>query len=511
MLATIEEQTPVFQDKGHFEPYIEKNTPSYFARSVFIMSNFFGLFTDAATEILKQRRAQQAPFQLRFFFLSLITSFLSVFKSRRYKKLSFSQQLSKRLTNMGPAYIKLGQILALRTDFLDEEVTKELSRLYDKSSVIDGDRYFELVQENLQQPVKKVFSKIIKTPLASASIAQVHYAVLASGEQVVIKLLKPGVRKLVALDCRIIKRIGFYLNFLFPTYQPKAVFNEVAIATQNETDLTKELSNIEQFRKNFEESEQVGFPKPYQTYSNENMLVLEYIEGFKPSEYVKKQTVSRETRAHIADIGIGALIQMFFKDGFFHADLHPGNLLILNDNQCVFIDMGMVGKFDESTRHNLLLYNNALANNNFEAAARYMSKIAKAQPNANIEAYQKAFVETAKNYREQASFNTFSIAKLIMKTTHLGAKYGLYYPMELILMSKALITFEGVGQQVFPDLDVVKISKNHLRKCAIEEVEPHKILQATLENAPELFEIVTKSPSMALAFLQHLESKKRNN
>ncbi|MCB0502731.1 MAG: AarF/ABC1/UbiB kinase family protein [Bacteroidetes bacterium] len=507
MIASIPEKSRIFKKEGEFEPYLTPKPVSTGRRFLYTIRNLIGLALDGSKEYLSYRKKEHLPKKFKFRLLSFAVFCLTVFKSKRYANKPFGVQLRSRLSDMGATYIKLGQILALRSDLLPRSITDELALLFDKLTVIDYDQFEQLVEENLNMPVSVVFNKIVTTPLASASIAQVHLATLKNGEDVVIKLLKPGTRELILTDSKIIRRVGSFLEYFIPRTQPKKMLNEFCEYTSKEVNFKLEADNAIEFANNFSKHSTVVFPKIYRQYSNENMIVMEFLKGVKPDAYAQKEDVTEEMRAKVADIGAFAIIKMIYNDGFFHADLHPGNLLILDENKCAFIDLGMVGRFSEATRKNLLYYFNALVLGNSEAAARYMTLVAKPGRKADIQGFRKEFVEVVKAYQKNASFNEFSVGKLIMVTTELGAKYDMYYPMELILMSKAMVTFEGVGEMVKPGLDIVEVSKKHVRRLLIHEVNPKELMKASLQNAPEFIDTFTRGPGLFVEVLNRLEQE----
>jgi ubiquinone biosynthesis protein len=499
-------ESQIHQLPRTFDAYIERKPPTISARVLFTFRNLLGLAIDGSVAYLRHRKAIKAKFKLRFVLLSFFIGCLRIFKSRKYAKLPFGVQMRSRLTNMGATYVKLGQILSLRDDMLPESITHELRLLLDTLPALSYERFEELVQENLKEPIWSIYARIEKHPIGSASIAQVHRATLKNGEEVVLKLLKPGTRELIKIDSIIIQRIGKILQFFIPKTQPELMLNEFCQYTNREVDFRLEANNAEEFARNFIKYPSVVFPKIYKQYSNENLITMEFLNGLKPDRYAAG-ILTDEQRSKIADIGAFAIIKMLYNDGFFHADLHPGNLMILNDNQCAFIDLGMVGRFSESTRKNLLYYFNALVLGNSEAAARYMSLVATPSKKADIQGYRNEFVHVANSYFKSANFNEFSIAKLIMQSTDLGAKYGMYYPMELILMSKAMITFEGVGEIIKPGLDIVEISKKHVTRLLISEVRPKDLLKQSLQNAPEFLDTITRGPGLFVEMFNRMEQE----
>jgi ubiquinone biosynthesis protein len=197
---------------------------------------------------------------------------------------------------------------------------------------------------------------------------------------------------------------------------------------------------------------------------------------------------------------------MLYKDGFFHADLHPGNLLILPGTKVGFIDLGMVGRFDNDLRRTFLYYFYSLVMGDAESSARYLAALAQAGPGADPAAFKREVTEILLRWnRSSADFREFSLAQLIMHTVNLGAQHRLYFPVEMVLMVKALVTFEGVGQILKPGLDVAAISQAHISKVFRSQFSPQNLLSQVLRAGPEVLEAVAKAPSLITEGLQLLE------
>ncbi|MBK9635202.1 MAG: AarF/ABC1/UbiB kinase family protein [Bacteroidetes bacterium] len=214
------------------------------------------------------------------------------------------------------------------------------------------DRFVEIVEEQWKQPYHKIFKSIDEHPLGSASIAQAHKGILRTGEMVVIKLLKPGTRELIVTDSKIIRFIGSIMEWFVPQIQPKNMFSEFCEYTNREVDFRLEVENGELFTANFLKHPDVIFPKMYREFSTSDVIVMEFFKGYKPDAKLA-EILSEEEKEKVVDLGVMSIIQMLYSDGFFHADLHPGNLIVLkegNNIKCGFIDLGMVGRFEEDTR-----------------------------------------------------------------------------------------------------------------------------------------------------------------
>ncbi|QQR98944.1 MAG: AarF/ABC1/UbiB kinase family protein [Sphingobacteriales bacterium] len=498
------------QEERVYEEYIEQKPQSLILRFFTTQRHIIGLCLGGGFAYLRHRSETKAKFSIsKDIFLRLFLWLHWIFLKKKLIRQPFKVQLRRRLEMLGATYIKLGQIMSLREDVLPKDITDELKKLLDTLPAVKYERFVELVEENIQQPIHRVFSDIGTTPLGSASIAQTHRATLRTGEDVVIKLLKPGTRELIQTDSKIIIFIGSVLNWFVPHLQPKNMFTEFCDYTNKEVDFRLEADHAELFANNFIKQPDIVFPSIYREYSNRNMVIMDFIKGMKP-DHKAYEKYNEEEREKIVDIGAYAIIQMLYHDGFFHADLHPGNLIILdgeNGPKCGFIDLGMVGRFEEATRKTMLYYFNSLVMGDPESAARYLTMLAKTDKHSDIEGFRKEFIIVGDKWLKAPNFKDFSLARLIMESVILGAKYRLYYPLELVLMVKAIITYEGVGNVILPGFDIQKVSKKHIRKMLLVEVNPVELLKHQLQNAPEIMDIIMKAPMLIAESIKRYENK----
>ena len=495
------------QEERVYEEYIEKKPSSLFVRYFITTRHLYALAIGGGFAFLRQRKENKEKFKLKYFFLRILLWVHWPFMNKKLIRQPFSIQLRRRLEMLGATYIKLGQILSLREDILPKDITDELKKLLDTLPALKFERYIELVEEQLKRPANEVFIEVQKKPLGSASIAQAHRAVLKSGDEVVIKLLKPGTRELIQTDSKIIKATGSFLELFVPHLQPKNMFSEFCDYTNKEVDFRLEANNAEAFAANFIKTPDIVFPKMYRAYCTKDMIVMEFLRGMKPDEECAKVLTQTE-KERAVELGATAIIQMLYSDGFFHADLHPGNLLIIRSEEGVktgFIDLGMVGRFEESTRKSMLYYFNSLVMGDPQSAGRYLSMVARPGKGGDPEGFRKEFVEIGMRWVRNPNFNDFSLALLIFESVVLGAKYRMYFPLELVLMVKAIITFEGVGNVILPGLDIAKVTKRPIRKLILNEVNPLELAKTTLQNAPEVLDVISRSPLVLVELFKKLE------
>lgn len=453
---------------------------------------------------LGKGRGLRLLFQLERLLAALARPFLD----ENLRDRPFPVQLRRRLEILGPTYIKLGQILALRRDLLPEAITEELKNLLDRLPVVPFPRYLELIVADLGRPIDQMFSWIDPVPIGSASIAQTHRATTCAGDSVILKVVKPGIRETLTRDARLLKWLGSFLQIFLERYQPRQVIREFVDYTLREVDLRREADNAETFAANFRDEPDIRFPRIYRPSSGRGVLTMEFFQGFKPSG-AEAQALPPADRDRLVDLGAAAIIRMLFRDGFFHADLHPGNLLILPGPQLGFIDLGMVGRFDGDLRRLFMYYYFSLVMGDAEGAARYLSAIARTGTGSDPIGFRREVTEILLRWHQNANFREFSLAQLIMYTTNLGAHYRMYFPVEMVLMVKALVTFEGVGQVMKPGLDIAAISQEHINRIFLHQFSPFRMAKESLRAAPDVLEAISKAPMLVTEGLRLLEQARR--
>ena len=493
-------------DEEAFEILVERPVPGLIRRFMTTQRHFLGLLLGGWLSFMeRQKKLEPRERATGFFLMRPLSWFLKPFLYREMVGLPFPVQLRRRLEILGPTYIKLGQVLSLREDLLPKSITAELKNLLDRLPIVPFPRYRELLATGLGRPVEHMFSWIAEKPVGSASIAQTHLARTVEGHKVILKVVKPGIKKTLQQDSKLIGLLGRLLQAVIPQYQPKKVLREFSDYTLREVDLRLEADNAETFTANFKDLPDVCFPKIYRTYSSESVLCMEFFDGIKPNQDAARLLTQGE-RDHLLDMGAAAIIRMLYGDGFFHADLHPGNLLILERKKCGFIDLGMVGRFDDKLRRTMLYYYYCLVIGDAENAARYLAGVAEPARDGNPEAFCRAVEDISRRWHRTANFQEFSLGQLIMESVSMGGKYHMYFPMELVLMVKALVTFEGVGQLLKPNFDVAAISKRHISKLFMNQFNPLRLFKESLRGAPEVVDALVKAPLLVTQGLRFLEN-----
>jgi ubiquinone biosynthesis protein len=492
----------------HFEVLSEGRPAGLVHRALTTQRHFVGLLLGGLVSYTRGRRQAGNGRGPRFLAVRMLAAVARPFVKRSLVELPFPVQLRRRLEMLGPTYIKLGQVLALRSDLLPKSVTEELSRLLGLLPVVSFSRFMEIVVADLKRPAEDMFAWVDPVPYGSASIAQAHRATTRDGDQVILKVVKPGIRETLRRDARLLGVLGSLLQLPLARYQPKRVIGEFCDYTLREADLRREADNAETFAANFKDMPDVHFPRIFRQYSGRNVLCMEFLDGIRPDAGAA-QLMTAEEKQRLVDVGAAAIIRMIYRDGFFHADLHPANLLILPGPQAGFIDLGMVGRLEDELRRTLLYYYYCLVIGDTENAARYLTAVAQPGPGGDPMGFRREVEEVSRRWRRVSTFKDFSLAQLVLESVARGGQFRMYFPVELVLMVKALVTFEAVGHMLLPDFDVAAVSQPHITKIFLAQFNPLRLVREGLRGAPEIVDALVKAPLLVTEGLRVLEKTTR--
>ncbi len=441
---------------------------------------------------------------VRFAGRRTLAFFLKFFIKKEFRYQPFEVQLRRRLEILGPTYVKLGQIMAIREDILPRHVTDELKQLLDQLPPVAFEDIREIIERNLQQKLSELFLYVDPVPIGSASIGQTHRAAMLDGRPVVVKVIKPGIRETILSDLKLLQILAHILNWIIPRYQPRVIIDEFCRYTEKEIDMTYEADHAEVFAANFAEVPEVVFPKIFRELSSRDVLCMEYLQGLKPND-PRIFELSAADQRKIIDLGTFAIIKMLFQDGFFHADLHAGNVIILPGPRIAFIDLGMVGRFNENVKRTMLYYFYALVNGDIERSAKHLLAMARVGKGGDPVGFQRSVSDLLRRYLIQARHGNFSLAQLILNSLNLSSRYRVFFPVEMTLMVKALVTFEGVGQFLTPHLDVPGLSQKHIRNVYRQHFSVENLLSEFMKGLPEMVDLLVQLPKLAADSSRSLE------
>ncbi|MBI2434432.1 MAG: AarF/ABC1/UbiB kinase family protein [Candidatus Hydrogenedentes bacterium] len=380
---------------------------------------------------------------------------------------TFGQRACAALTELGPTFVKFGQILSTRTDLIRPDIARELSQLQDNVAPSPFNVMAEVVEESLEAPIGELFAELQETPVASASLSQVYEARLKSGERVAVKVQRPGTEKTIESDLNLMRQLAEWMDgrvFEGQWMDPVGVVDEFQRSIQRELDFTIEARIIEQFRHNFEGIEHVFIPKVYSEYSRKRVLTMDWVDGVRVDQLTAYAERNCDPR-HVALLGCEVVCKMVFEHHLFHADPHPGNIFIMRDNRLAFLDLGMAGHLERVDVAAIadLLYA-MFQRDAVDCVDALMTVTAKGVPD-NRELLEHEIAEFIA-FEAQAIVGGGHVAKGIERATQILRRFNLQLAPRFALLLKALATIELVGRKLYPALDMVPIM-TWCRSCSL--------------------------------------------
>ena len=394
------------------------------------------------------------------------------------------------LEELGPTFIKFGQILSTRPDIVSPEYVQEFSKLQDSVPPLPFSVISAQMERELSAPLETVFASVDEEPIASASIGQVHKGVLRTGETVAVKVQKPDIERTVSLDLEIMRNLARRVGTLAAQrspYEPEEIVDEFAKAIRKELDYTLEARNAEKFYREFEKERSVRIPRIFRQHSTKRLLVMEYIEGRKVLDILGDARYTKEERAHIAKIGADALYKMIFVHGFFHADPHPANIFVIDAATISFLDFGIVGRINSRMRDNIVDLVLGVVERDAERIADTVIEITGAEEVGKDELVWE-IDDLVDQYYGQTLENV-NMGQFIQDLTTVAKRHRLKMPKHYTLLSKAILMIEGIGRQLDPSFDALSHSRPYVETMVRERMKPSAMARrwyASITQAGEL-------------------------
>jgi ubiquinone biosynthesis protein len=412
------------------------------------------------------------------------------------------------LEDLGPSFVKLGQIASTRSDVLPAEVIKELKKLLDSAPPVPATAIRERIEQSLGAPLDSIFESFDDTPLAAASVAQVHRATLRTEEgllEVVVKVQRPNIAETVASDLDLLHTFATLLEQAIPesrSYSPVGLVNEFDRAMQNELDFTTERQNAARFVSNFRDFPGARFPIVYAQASSKHVITLEYLNGLKIYDAIQQGFVGRD----LARLAMHIIVKQIFDDGFFHADPHPGNVLVLGSPpspEFALIDLGMVGRLGPRMRDLTVDLMVAAAREDYDGVADAMYALATPTKKVDMRAYRAEVALLAEKYLRK-NLREIELSALIHDLIGTATRYGLEVPPDFVLVGKALITIEGVGKEIAPDFDIIAESRPLFLDLLRKRYSPQRLGNELLRRMERLSGATSQLPEQLQEVLEDL-------
>ncbi|MFQ6003410.1 MAG: ABC1 kinase family protein [Candidatus Zixiibacteriota bacterium] len=412
-------------------------------------------------------------------------------KKVRLEELTYAQRIRLALEELGPTFVKLGQVLSMRPFLIPLELVLELTKLQDEVAPFPFELVKEIVEKELKAPLEEHFSSFDTMSIASASLSQVHKAVTKDGETVVVKVQRPDIRDVIAADLEILRDLVNLLDRYVPEsrqYDPKGIREELAKSIRKEIDFNNEARNIEVFRENFRNEKSVFVPKVFWDKTTSKVLTMGYIDGVKISnlEELDKKGIDRKL---IAKIGGRMVLKQIFEDGFFHADPHPGNLFVLEGNVIAPVDYGMMGKLSETTMDELADLLISVVTWHPGGIVKVYQDVGVVGEEVNLRALEADLADFLYKYH-RIPLSRLDMRVLMDEAFEIIHRYNIHIQAELMLFSKALITYEEVANMLDPEYDLVTQALPYIKGLAYRKFKPKVLLRDTstlLQDLRSLF------------------------
>ncbi|MFO7605249.1 MAG: AarF/UbiB family protein [Desulfurivibrionaceae bacterium] len=417
----------------------------------------------------------------------------------------------RTLEELGPTFVKLGQILSLRADILPVDLINEMEKLQDD---VPADPFAEIssqVSKALNQPLEKVFSSFDEQPLAAASLAHVHRAVLRnSGKTVAVKVRRPGIQKIIEQDLHILEILAPYLNEhleISETFDLVKLVEELRRAIIRELDFSREAQNMRIVAGNFVDDETVFIPGIYEEYCSESMITMDLAEGLKLKDL---EPESFERKRELARKGMKITLQQILADGFFHADPHPGNFLILENDVICLLDWGIVGILSTELRYNLADFIEAIVQKDAERTMDLLLDIVEERPAKISErALQRDIQELIIAYHS-VPIGKIQFEQLLTEINSLFRRHHMKLPGDMTLMFKALITAEGAARNIFPELDIIAETRPYIEHLSRERYNPFTVWKRLKRQLLQLSPFHGNLPRKIIQIIEKIEKGELN-
>ena len=427
-----------------------------------------------------------------------------------HRNASPAVRLRLALEELGPIFVKFGQAVSTRRDLLPSDVADELAKLQDRVPPFPGTIARALVESAYGRPVSEAFSEFDETPLAAASIAQVHAARLPDGQEVVVKVLRPDMRERIELDLEVL----YALAELAQTYwregrrlRPREIVAEYEKTVIDELDLMREAANASQLKRNFAGSDLLYVPEVYWDYCRLDVMVMERIHGIPISDMERLRAAGTDIR-RLAENGVRIFFTQVFRHNFFHADMHPGNIFVMVDDPArpryAAVDFGIVGTLDPRDQHYLAANFLAVFDRDYRRVAELHVESGWVPAGTRVDEIESA-VRTVCEPIFDRPLEDISFATLLVRLFEISRRFNVELQPQLILLQKTLVNVEGLGRELYPQLDVWHTAAPILREWMRERMGWRQILHGLRTQLPELIEAARVLPAILKGVVQRAE------
>jgi ubiquinone biosynthesis protein len=409
------------------------------------------------------------------------------------------ERLRMAFSELGPTFIKLGQLLSARPDLITKPFADEFKKLQDEVPPFPTQKAKQIIEEETGRSIDSIFLSFHDTPVAAASVAQVHHATLLDGSEVIIKVQRPDVHEQIDSDIVILSTLANLLDRYVAEsrfFNPKGIVEEFSRTIRKELNFAEEARNCERFRKNFEDSSDIYIPRVYTDFVTEKILVMEKIRGVRIDDTAGIEAMGLD-RSHLAKKGVNAYFKQILEDGFFHADPHPGNIFVMSDGKIGLMDFGIVGRVSSELREiiaNTLL---ALINKDFDKLVDQYIELGYVPEELDLGDFRKEFKADISDFLEPLyglTLKELNFAEYVDTITHLSLKHHMKIPSDLLLINKAMLIVENICRELDPDFDFISAAEPYAAKLVRQRISPSWIYEKAQKNIEEVADFASVFP-----------------
>ncbi|WP_137937026.1 ubiquinone biosynthesis regulatory protein kinase UbiB [Chitinivorax sp. B] len=434
-------------------------------------------------------------------------------------------RLRRALERLGPIFVKFGQVLSTRRDLMPPDIADELARLQDRVPSFDSALAREVLLRNLGLPPEVVFKRFDEKPVASASVAQVHYAVLPDDQEVAVKILRPGILPIIDQDLALMRIMAGLVEWLFSDgkrLRPREVVAEFDKHLHDELDLMREAANASQLRRNFLHSHMLIVPEVHWDYCSREVMVLQWMRG-TPIGQIDRLRADGIDLKKLSRYGVEIFFTQVFRDGFFHADMHPGNIFAAADGRYIALDFGIVGTLTDFDKHYLAVNFLAFFNRDYKRVATAHIESGWVPPETRVEELEAA-VRTVCEPIFDRPLSEISFGQVLLRLFETSRRFNVEIQPQLVLLQKTLLNVEGLGRQLNPDLDLWQTAKPFLERWMHEQFGFEALVRNLKREGPQFAALLPELPRrlhealsnnqgdvMKQAYIQLMREQKRQN
>ncbi|AEH48026.1 2-polyprenylphenol 6-hydroxylase [Parageobacillus thermoglucosidasius] len=440
-------------------------------------------------------------------FLSLPQKIL--FNTKEKDGKTIGERIRLVLQELGPTFVKLGQIASTRPDLLPEEIIRELEKLQDQVPPFSFEEVRNIVQQELGADLTQIFRQFADVPLAAASIGQVHQAILHSGEKVAVKIQRPNIANIIETDLEILQDLATLAERRLEwaaQYQICDMVDEFSRSLRAELDYTIEARNAEKISNQFKNDPGIHIPKVFWEYSTKKVLTMEYVEGIKFNELERLKQNGYNLKK-LADRLAKAVFQQIFVEGFFHGDPHPGNVLVLPGEVIAFIDFGMVGRLNPEIKYHFSSLVIALMNQSTDGVIKSICQMGLVPDDVNIMQLRDDVEQLREKYY-RVSLSKISLGEAVNDLFRVAFRHSIRIPRDLTLLGKTLLTVEGMVEKLDPDFRILDIAEPFGRRLLKERLRPKNIAEMVWKHVSDYGEMLIDFPKNMKEFASLIKQGK---